>query len=115
MHTLHLESRLKKLGPTLSIFGLLFGTEVINKCENIDVRILINARTLAPQGLQIGFPKFGGIQGSQDQSFSIMGESSLLSDFFKTKKVKKNWFLGFSVVARFGKKKFRKERRRGLI
>ncbi len=28
----------KNKGPTLSIFGLLFGPKLLNKCYNIDVR-----------------------------------------------------------------------------
>jgi hypothetical protein len=37
------------MGPTLSIFELQIGLKLLLKCENIDVRILIDAGTLAPR------------------------------------------------------------------
>jgi hypothetical protein len=48
---------LQTLGPSLSIFGLQIGPQVINKCWNI-----------GPQGLQIGLPTFDGIPFSASGS-----------------------------------------------
>jgi hypothetical protein len=46
----------------VSIFGLFVWPQVTNKCKDIDVRILINAETLAPKGLVANWlPKLDGI------------------------------------------------------
>jgi len=45
----------KKLGANFEHFGLVVWPQVNNKCRNIDIRILINAGTLAPR-VAIGFP-----------------------------------------------------------
>jgi hypothetical protein len=56
--TLVWESGLKRRGTnTSSIFGLLFGPELLINARTFTLRILINARTLAPR-VANGLPKF---------------------------------------------------------
>jgi hypothetical protein len=43
------ESGLKKLGANFEHFWLVVWPPVTNKCYNIDVKILMNAQTLAPR------------------------------------------------------------------
>jgi hypothetical protein len=47
----------KKLGANFEHFGLVVWPQVNNKCRNIDIRILINAGTLAPR-VANWLPKF---------------------------------------------------------
>ncbi len=50
------------LGPSLSIFGLLFGPKLLIKCYNIDVRILINkCWNIYPKGCKNWLSKSNGI------------------------------------------------------
>ncbi len=58
--TLHYEAGLKKLGANFEHFWLVVWYQVTNKCQNIDVRVLLNARTLAPR-VTNWLPKFDGI------------------------------------------------------
>ncbi len=50
----------KRLGANFEHFWLVVWPRVTNKCENIDVRILINAETFAPR-VAIWLLKFGHI------------------------------------------------------
>ncbi len=59
----------KKLGANFEHFWLVVWPQVTNKCENIDVKILINAGTLAPRVANWP-PKFDGI------FFSILGANT---------------------------------------
>jgi len=43
----------KKLGANFEQLWLVVWPQVTNKCYNIDVRILINAGTLAPKGCKL--------------------------------------------------------------
>ncbi len=46
---LHQELELKKLGAHFEHFWLVVWPQVTNKCQNIDIRILINVGTLTPR------------------------------------------------------------------
>jgi hypothetical protein len=59
----------------LNIFGFQIGPQVTNKCYNIDVRILINAGTLAPRvaNWDPRFSALGPIQGHKVQHLLVIG------------------------------------------
>ncbi len=67
------QSRKKLGGPTLSIFGLSFGPKLLINCQNIDVRILINAGNIGPKGCklasQIRFVSFFSNLGQMEKIF----------------------------------------------
>ncbi len=52
--------RPQKLGANFEHFWLVVSPQVTNKCKNIDIRIVINAGTLAPR-VAIWLPKFDAI------------------------------------------------------